>query len=149
MKLFPIVLIVISSFLVGGCATLGGILNPYEDRFMCPPTEPGKCIPVREAYEKSLVQKDKKQIESRPEEVKVQGTDVESKSLYRQALYRELAGILEEPITPMVALPKIMRVLVLPYTGKNNELFMMRYVYFFVGEPEWVLSGNITEREQE
>ena len=62
----------------------------------------------------------------------------DKKNDYQEALYKELAGLLKEPITPVVAPPKVMRVLLLPYKGDANELYMLRYIYFFV-----IVSGHI------
>ena len=62
---------------------------------------------------------------------------------YRLALYDKFSGLLKEPKTPIVAPPKVMRVLLLPYTGQENEFYMLRYVYFFVDKPRWILGDSI------
>ncbi|HEY6874237.1 MAG TPA: type IV conjugative transfer system lipoprotein TraV [Geobacteraceae bacterium] len=63
---------------------------------------------------------------------------------YRSALYDKFNGLLKEPQTPIVAPPKVMRVLLLPYTGQENEFYMLRYVYFFVDKPRWILGDSVT-----
>ncbi len=63
---------------------------------------------------------------------------------YRSALYDKFSGLLKEPQTPIVAPPKVMRVLLLPYTGQENEFYMLRYVYFFVDKPRWILGDSVT-----
>lgn len=63
---------------------------------------------------------------------------------YRSALYDKFSGLLKEPQTPVVAPPKVMRVLLLPYTGQENEFYMLRYVYFFVDKPRWILGDSVT-----
>ena len=63
---------------------------------------------------------------------------------YRSALYDRFNGLLKEPVTPIVAPPKVMRVLLLPYTGQDNEFYMLRYVYFFVDKPRWLLGDSVT-----
>ena len=63
---------------------------------------------------------------------------------YRSALYDKFSGLLKEPQTPVVAPPKVMRVLLLPYTGQENEFYMLRYVYFFVDKPRWILGDTVT-----
>ena len=63
---------------------------------------------------------------------------------YRSALYDRFSGLLKEPQTPVVAPPKVMRVLLLPYTGQDNEFYMLRYVYFFVDKPRWILGDSVT-----
>lgn len=68
---------------------------------------------------------------------------------YRSALFEKFNGLLKEPVTPVVAPPKAMRVLLLPYTGQENEFYMLRYVYFFVDEPRWILGDSVLEEEEE
>ena len=63
---------------------------------------------------------------------------------YRSALYDKFSGLLKEPQTPVVAPPKVMRMLLLPYTGQDNEFYMLRYVYFFVDKPRWILGDSVT-----
>lgn len=63
---------------------------------------------------------------------------------YRSALFDKFSGLLKEPKTPIVAPPKVMRVLLLPYTGQDNEFYMLRYVYFFVDKPRWILGDSVT-----
>jgi conjugal transfer pilus assembly protein TraV len=70
--------------------------------------------------------------------------DKKKKNDYQEALYKELAGLLKEPLTPIVAPPKVMRVLLLPYKGDSNELYMLRYIYFFVEEPKWILGDYLS-----
>jgi conjugal transfer pilus assembly protein TraV len=57
-----------------------------------------------------------------------------SETEYRKAVNQKLASMLKEPNTPLLSAPQIMRVLVLPYRGDQNELYMMRYIYLI--DPE-------------
>ncbi len=66
---------------------------------------------------------------------------------YQGALYRRLASLVQEPRSPLVAPPEVLRVWLLPYEGENGELFMERYVYVMVQKPRWVLGTYLTERE--
>ncbi|MBU0665269.1 MAG: type IV conjugative transfer system lipoprotein TraV [Proteobacteria bacterium] len=59
--------------------------------------------------------------------------------------YKALTELLEEPDKPMLEPPKIMRVLMLPYKGESDELFMTRYVYLKLKESQWVLT-DISEK---
>lgn len=59
--------------------------------------------------------------------------------------YKALTELLEEPDKPMLAPPRIMRVLMLPYKGESDELFMTRYVYLKLKDSQWVLT-DITEQ---
>ena len=61
---------------------------------------------------------------------------------YRDALYKKLSSTIGKPSTPLVVPPEMVRVLILSYTGSNNELFSYRYVYFFATEPKWVISTS-------
>ena len=60
---------------------------------------------------------------------------------YQEGVYKKLAGLLEEPKTPLIAPPKVMRVLLLPYKN-DRDLYMYRYVYFVVDDFRWVLDGT-------
>ena len=59
---------------------------------------------------------------------------------YQSALYKKLSAMIGKPSTPLVVPPEVVRVLILSYTGSNNELFSYRYVYFFATEPKWIIS---------
>lgn len=59
--------------------------------------------------------------------------------------YKALTELLEEPDKPMLEPPKIMRVLMLPYKGEGDELFMTRYVYLKLKDSQWVLT-DISEQ---
>ena len=57
-----------------------------------------------------------------------------------------LADLLEAPETPVHNPPRILRVLLLPYKGENNELFMTRYAYLEIEPAEWVLT-EVSEKK--
>jgi len=59
---------------------------------------------------------------------------------YQDVLYRKLASLIRQPSTPVVVPPDVVRVLILSYTGSDNELFSYRYVYFFATDPKWIIS---------
>lgn len=109
---------------------LAGCLNPYASDFNCPETYNGKCVSVSDAYK-----------ESRANFFgPAQGTDP---GLYQDTLYDRMAGLLKEPETPMVVPPKVMRVLMLPYEGQDEELYLFRYAYIFTDRPRWVLTDPL------
>jgi conjugal transfer pilus assembly protein TraV len=54
--------------------------------------------------------------------------------------YKTLTELLDEPDKPMLEPPKIIRVLMLPYKGEGDELFMTRFVYLKLKESQWVLT---------
>lgn len=131
-------------FLFYGCAS---ILNPYKSKFQCPDTDKGKCIPMEEAYKKSKelkpaekpqeekLQEEKKKSADKPVDKKAEASDT-----YQDSLYKRLSGLLDKPVTPVVAPAQVLRVLLLSYQGKGNELFMPRYVYIMIEEPKWILN---------
>mgnify|MGYP003585287506 CR=1 FL=1 len=154
--------------LVSGCA----LLNPYESSFSCPESYNGKCVSVQTAYSESSggIAKAKNTAVDQSHEncgpesenpgactessKESTGADLQSKengalTKYRTALFDKFTGLLKEPVTPVVAPPKTMRVLLLPYTGQDNEFYMLRYVYFFVDEPRWLLGDSVSSGEEE
>lgn len=59
--------------------------------------------------------------------------------IYKEQLYREMTSLIEQPRTPMLKQPEVLRVLVLGYTGDENEFFSHRYMYLIVSDPRWIL----------
>ena len=139
-----IILLFCFSLFSGGC-----FLNPYSSDFSCPKTEGGKCVSVQSAYNESVEGSKKKKadkslqdelndIEKRKESKKG-SADKNTVTNYQDALYAKLAGLLSDPATPMVAPPQVMRVLLFPYKGDGNKLYMPRFVYMFIDDPKWIL----------
>lgn len=142
------------------------VLNPYEDDFACELSNEGKCITIDEAYEESLSSSDgvdeafdkqetttldsdpesidldelseeeKKQLQSHLSDIKQSQS---LKTSYREDLYRDMSSLLKTPKTPLVAPPKVIRVLIPAYEGTQGELFLSRYVFFISEGPRWVL----------
>jgi len=151
--------------LFSGCSTL---ISGYNSEFQCPNTFKGKCVSVKEAYRESvegtqinpLVKEkpkargqDKNHCSNCDREAQASGQQEVSPAQrsggdknqqpeysYRDALYKKLSSMIGKPSTPLVVPPEVVRVLILSYTGSNNELFSYRYVYFFATEPKWVIS---------
>ncbi len=161
-------LILAGMLLMSGCA----LLNPYESSFSCPESYNGKCVSVQTAYSESSGDAVKAKdavadpshencgpesenpgacTESRMESAGANPSSKENGVLtkYRAALFDKFTGLLKEPVSPVVAPPKTMRVLLLPYTGQDNEFYMLRYVYFFVDEPRWLLGDTVSSGEEE
>jgi len=147
-------------FLCAGCS----LLNPYEKEFSCPQKEKGKCVSVKDAYKESLHKKwrinsgntedsDKEGTgnanEGEPAQKKEEVSVDSQKREYEQAVFGKLKGLLKEPETPMITAPKIMRVLLLPYKGQSNELYMSRYIYFIADQPKWIMGDYLMPREDE
>ena len=121
---------------LSSCAPLENAVNPYEEDFKCRASdETGKCIDTPSAYKDARYPNIKEPLQP--------GMPAPGLSESDQR-YQLVAGLLEEPQKPILQPPKIMRVLLLPYEGEGDELFMTRYVYLKVEESDWILS-NISE----
>ena len=130
------------AFALAGCA---GAMNPYSSSFSCPNFKNGKCVSVEDAYKDSTDGKYqdlwKESGAGKSKKVKAAPTEAD---LYQSALYGRLNGLLKSPVSPMVVPPQVMRVLILPYTGRDNELYMERYVYLFLSGPRWLLNDAVS-----
>ncbi len=87
---------------------------------------------------------------NRPEGAKGVAYDLENgktETLYQKEVNKKLTAMLKQPNTPLIAPPKVMRVLMLPYKGDLNELYMMRYVYLMTDDPRWVIGDYLIEKE--
>ncbi|MDA8172850.1 MAG: TraV family lipoprotein [Nitrospiraceae bacterium] len=127
---------------LSGCA---GAMNPYSSSFSCPNFKNGRCVSVETAYKDSTDGKYqdlwKESDAGKSKKEKAAPTEAD---LYQSALYGRLNGLLKSPVSPMVVPPQVMRVLILPYTGRDNELYMERYVYLFLSGPKWLLNDAVS-----
>ena len=137
--MYKTVLAVLSTVVLAACSTAGNAINPYKSNFNCPYKESGKCISMTGAYDES--RKGDPHLTNPaldPSKVQAPGT---GEKAYQESVYKKLTGLLEEPKTPLIAPPKVMRVLLLPYKN-DRDLYMYRYAYFTVDDFRWVLDGN-------
>jgi conjugal transfer pilus assembly protein TraV len=142
-KLNCLVFIIIAA-LAAGCSAVGEAINPYSAQFKCEMTDNGRCTSMTGAYLGSL-QKDPKSgknVNGKNGKTADPPTAASSETAYQEALFKKLSGLLEEPTTPVIAPPKVMRVLLLPYKAEK-DLFMYRYVYFVVDDYAWVLGDDV------
>jgi conjugal transfer pilus assembly protein TraV len=146
---------------VGGAAVavmlVGCSLNPYHSEFMCAATaNHGKCESVDQAYGEALEQDDgPAQKESMARPAAPTGKPAKAKSApppaelmpvsnspaedtYRQAQYRKLAALVEQPVMPIVQPAKTMRTLILPYPA-GDSLYMPRFVFWIAEQPKFVI----------
>lgn len=126
----------------------------------------GKCIPAKAAYEEAISGKSapgtvmRKKGES--PRLNMPGRNIPgitppaehsaaAYDNYRSGLYKSLGGMIEDPVTPLVKNPKVVRTLILPYPGKGTAapLYMPRFVYFFADEPTWVFGQNSGDQPRE
>lgn len=144
----------VSALLVSGCAML-----PYEQEFACKNEDHGQCIHPEDAYREAVDQSlpDAAGYQSagdpinrkkrrRQEALSPVATAPGGYDSYRNAVYDQLAAIVEAPVTPMVAPAKTVRTLILPYTDRKGEgrLYMARYVYSVLEQPRFVLGDYLS-----
>jgi len=142
-----IIIMVFAGGLLSGCG--GKIFNPYEDSFSCPEISDGKCISMPNAYEESIngpkkqPTGDKKGKNGNGEQATVtpdifkDRTSTESQ--YKEMKFAKMKALIGESPTPIVVPPDVVRILILPYTGDENEMFSYRYLYFFATKPSWIM----------
>lgn len=173
-KYYLISLCLIFILAVSGC---GWIFTGYESKFSCPNYDKGQCISVQGAHKQSIstgnsaasvtdLEKPKAAFRDDAECDKCISNsqkkglfakdecagcfvEVSSESKYERAVNEKLTAMLKKPTTPLMAPPKVMRVLFLPYQGDGNELYMTRYAYFMVDNPKWVIGKYLTEIPEE
>ena len=132
MKPYKILLPALAAFLVSACAPVKDVINPYNEQFKCRATDDaGKCIDTPTAYREARYPEQK---EGKPDPAD------EMKQVAQDKRYKILAELLQEPKKPVLQPPKILRVLLLPYQGEEEELFMTRYVYVKIEDSRWVLT---------
>lgn len=132
MERFKQLMTILTLLGLSACAPLENGVNPYEEDFKCRASdETGKCIDTPSAYKDARY--------PNIEEPLQLGMPAPGLSVSDQR-YQMVAGLLEEPQKPILQPPKIMRVLLLPYEGEGDELFMTRYVYLKVEESDWIFS---------
>ena len=132
MKPYKILLPALAALLVSACAPVKDVINPYNEDFKCrAKDDAGKCIDTPTAYREARYPEQK---EGKPDPAD------EMKQVAQDQRYKILAELLQEPKKPVLQPPKILRVLLLPYQGEEEELFMTRYVYVKIEDSRWVLT---------
>ena len=161
----------LATFLVvlgfSGCASK--MMNPYSEEFTCPQAEKGKCVPIKQAYLESLQSSQQDllftptpQVSNQPatsssvnatsfnvQSIFPQDVFIESYGKYNEALIKKLQQMLENPKTPVLAPPQVIRVLILPYTADKSTFYAERYAYVIVEEPQWVFHNILNVQEED
>lgn len=148
----------VALMLLSGCATLGSAMSPYSEKFSCKNDDHGQCIHPEQAYEDAVagvasksnpeVTNDRRLLKD-PKDPRTgnRGRVVAPSAYgsYRDSVYRELKGLLEAPVTPMLKPAQTVRTLILPYADRQrpDRLYMPRYVYSIVDKPVWVVGGAL------
>jgi len=151
--------IVMSLFLMS-CSTL----IPYEENFACRNRDNlGKCLDVENAYGEAVegiheyphfdenanekIGPDTGEHPGGSTDPDIRRPDSVTPAFqgYKEREYRELVSLIDQPVTPVVKPPKVIRTLIFPYVGKADDtdgyLYMPRYVYSILEEKRWVI-GN-------
>lgn len=146
---------------LSGCASLGSVMSPYPEKFSCKNPDHGQCIHPEAAYEDAVagrkarsdpaVTNDRKVLRDSGKPVsKLRGSAPDAVGAfagYRDSVYRELQGLIEAPVTPMLKSGETVRTLILPYADRQrpDRLFMPRYVYSILERPSWVVGGYLVK----
>lgn len=144
--------------LLAGCTTLGSMMSPYSEKFDCKNKDHGQCIHPEKAYEDAVAGRPSRSDPAVTNDKKMlRGTDRAGAGDrgkpatpgayegYRDSVYQELKGLIEAPVTPMLAPARTVRTLILPYADRQrpDRLYMPRYVYSIVDRPVWVVGGTL------
>lgn len=144
---------------LSGCATVGSLMSPYSEKFSCKNDDHGQCIHPDRAYADAVagvasksdpkVTNDRAMLRDQAAakgSVRRRGESAGSAyGSYRDSVYRELKGLIEAPVTPMLKPARTVRTLILPYADRQrpDRLYMPRYVYSVVDKPLWVVGGAL------
>lgn len=146
--------------LPGGCATIGSVMSPYSEKFSCKNDDHGQCIHPEKAYADAVagaksrsdpaVTRDKAMLRGTPDAPGTAGRGDRSAvssgyAGYRESVYRELQGLIDQPATPMLKPPRTVRTLILPYADQHrpDRLYMQRYVFSILERPQWVVGDYL------
>lgn len=147
---------------LSGCS----LLAPFDSEFQCERSRDfGRCTDVAGAYKDALGSTidapSAEQSSGKAEKGKSDSADAartredealarNSVNRYKAAEYREMAGLIDQPITPVVTPPKVVRTLMVAYATPEKALFLPRYVYYFVSEGNFVMGDYLNaERPDE
>jgi len=144
---------------LGGCATLGSVMSPYSEKFSCKNSDHGQCIHPDKAYADAVagvasksdpaVTRDKAMLRDKGERAAARTAGVQAGPSgftgYRDSVYRELQGLIDQPVTPMLKPPRTVRTLILPYADaqRPDRLYMQRYVFSILERPQWVVGDYL------
>ena len=125
----PLLIGLLAMVVLSGCGPVKNAVNPYEENFRCRAKDSeGQCVDTPTAYRQARV----------PDPATETTSTVQDEAQGER--YRAISDLLAAPETPLLNPPKILRVLLLPYRGEANELFMSRYAYLEIEPAEWVLT---------
>jgi conjugal transfer pilus assembly protein TraV len=152
----------IAASLLAGCATVGSMMSPYSEKFSCKNSDHGQCIHPERAYadavagvasrsdpavtnNKKLLRDQKTGSGQNRRGTSRAGSGPAPYLGYRDSVYRELQGLVDAPVTPMLRPGRTVRTLILPYADRKrpDRLYMPRYVYSILERPQWVVGDYL------
>jgi conjugal transfer pilus assembly protein TraV len=162
MRITLIILMIFLAVSISGCTKLW---NPYKENFRCEGRgNDGKCTTTMGAYTDSMggnendidtrepVEKTKekskgwwpwsKKTEEIPQPPPTPG------EVYDKNRYETMTNLVKEPKAPIVIPPTVVRVLIPPYTGNDNNMYGARFTYFFATEPKWQFTTGMEEGDE-
>lgn len=143
------------------CTAIGSVMSPYPEKFSCKNSDHGQCIHPERAYEDAVagaasrsdprVTNDRKMLKGSAAAVspapvgRARGKAAAPYLGYRDSVYRELQGLVEAPVTPMLRPGRTIRTLILPYADRErpDRLYMPRYIYSILDKPHWVVGDYL------
>ncbi|MFP7756243.1 TraV family lipoprotein [Thermodesulfobacteriota bacterium B35] len=141
------VFLILAALALSACSPLKNAVNPYHENFKCRAGEDtGECIDTPTAYRKARYPEPEPMPAAPGTQQATQPAEPANLTAQGQR-YKVLAGLLREPRKPLLQPPKILRVLLLPYRGEEDELFMTRYVYLKIEDSRWILT-DLSEKEK-
>lgn len=155
---------------LSGCASIGSLMSPYSEKFSCKNSDHGQCIHPEKAYADAVaghpsrsdpaVTNDKALLKGQtqtdsPSAATTPQRAGKAKAVappsayagYRDSVYRELQGLIDAPVTPMLRPSRAVRTLILPYAdrARPDRLYMPRYVYSLLDKPQWVIGDYLVD----
>jgi conjugal transfer pilus assembly protein TraV len=150
--------------LLCSCAAVGSLMSPYSEKFSCKNSDHGQCIHPDQAYDDAVAgrasRSDPKVTADRKlrrraggdpashahgQPVRTSASATAAFGSYRDSIYRELQGLIDQPVTPMLKSPRTVRTLILPYADRQrpDRLYMPRYIYSILESPSWVVGDYL------
>lgn len=165
------VFVIATLAIIQGCS-----IFPYEDKFGCNrPNNMGKCVSATEAYDEMTTGESKapyaKPYSKQTDEERAAGEgDAQNTQAshgsapssatslpkrvngaqydaYLDANYKEVAELVDAPVTPMVKPVKTAELLFLPYSDQSRVLKGERIVTVILEEPKFVLGDYLKKKQ--
>lgn len=153
---------------LSGCASIGSLMSPYSEKFSCKNSDHGQCTHPDKAYADAVADRPSDSAVTNDKALlKAQGETAPASALspparagkgkttvhptayqgYRDSVYRELQGLIDAPVTPMLRPSRAVRTLILPYAdrARPDRLYMPRYVYSLIDKPQWVIGDYLVD----